>query len=162
MPWLERHALATSLVAGTLLSNFRNQGVYTIGGPGPQDVIGSFVGLAPTGGLSVRGYSPGARSGNTYMIGNGEWRFPIAALNQGFSTAPFFLRQLKGRFFMDAGTAYSGYILDADPMLGAGAEISLVTVIGYYLSGTLRLGWAQGLVGEDTNSGLYLYYGGGF
>jgi hypothetical protein len=88
-------------------------------------------------------------------------RLPIWDLDQGFSTVPLYLRRIKARVFFDAGSAYNGYLADADPLMSAGAEVQLDALFGYYLGGSLRVGWAHGF-GPQGLDDLYLLWGGGF
>lgn len=160
-PWSAQHVFKASVFGGFIETNFRGRRLYGIGGLAPQNVLLSTVFQAPTGGLVVRGYPLSIASGNQYFAGNAEYRFPIADLEQGFGTSPLFLRRLKGALFVDTGTAYDGYLRDATWFTSAGVEVLLQTVVGYFLPGTIRLGYAHGLRRQGVHD-LYLLYGGGF
>ena len=79
--------------------------------------------------------------------GNLEYRFPIAWIEHGVSTLPFFLDALSGALFADYGGAYDQLDLH-DPLgqyhLGLGAEARLTLTVGYFLSSSVRAGWARG------------------
>ena len=161
-PLVERHALALTMLGGVISSNFRNQLSYGMGGNGPQNVLQSIVFQGSSSSLVVRGYPQGIQRGTRYFLNSAEYRFPILDLERGFATVPFYLRQLKGRAFVDTGTAFNGYLADADLLVGVGGELVLTTLLGYYMGGTLRAGYARGLTGEDGGNDFYLLYGGGF
>ena len=161
-PIFERHALAITMLGGAISSNFRTQLSYSMGGNGNQNVLQSIVFQGPSSSLVVRGYPQGIQRGTRYFLNSAEYRFPILDLERGFSTVPFYLRQLKGRAFVDTGTAFNGYLADADLLVGVGGELVLTTLLGYYLGGTLRAGYARGLTGEQGGNDFYILYGGGF
>ena len=70
----------------------------------------SFMGMA----TSLRGYDQNARNGNTYAVGNFEMRVPI--LSTFFSRPPqgSLLKNLQLTAFVDAGSAWSGLLPDAE------------------------------------------------
>lgn len=161
-PWHDRHVFTVGMVGGFIETTFRGRRTYALGGQTPQNVLESLVFQTPTGGLVVRGYDPYVQSGNQYIWSNAEYRFPIWDLERGFSTVPLFFRQIKGRAFVDMGAAYDGYLADADLLTGVGAEVQLSMLVGYYLAGSLRLGYARGLDSELGRDDLYLLFGGGY
>lgn len=161
IPWLRRHVLTAGIVGGQTRTTMRARSAFSIGGLAPQDVLSSAVFQTPTGGLPVRGFAPSVLAGANFFWGNAEWRMPILELDQGFSTAPLYLRRIKGRIFFDTGSAYDGYLADAELLMGAGAEFQLDAILGYYLGGSLRIGFAHGF-GERGTNDLYLLWGGGF
>lgn len=161
VPKFERQVLSLS-IAGGMLNVLDPALFYVMGGNAIQNVFSSLVFQNTSSTLVVRGYPPAVLSGNKYIVSSGQWRFPLLDIDRGFSTTPVYIRQLKGRLFMDAGSAYTGYLSDAEPLLGAGGEVLLTALFGYYLTGTLRLGYARGLTGEDAIHDVYLLYGGGF
>lgn len=162
VPWLDHHVLTAGVVGGFIRTNFRNRSTYGMGGPSPQNILNDILFQLPAGGLRVRGFDPAQMSGNQFFWGNAEYRFPLVDLDQGFSTTPLYFRRLKGRVFFDAGTAYDGFLADADILYGVGAELELDALFFYYLGGSLRLGYAMGLDDERGKHDFYLRFGGGF
>ena len=160
LPW--GHALSMSASTGFFANATTFGNAYSVGGFGPDNWLLDLVFQGSSPAQVVRGYPRFALVGDSFVLGSGQWRFPLAPLDEGFSTAPLFFRWLKGSLFMDAGTAYSGYLADADWLVGAGGEVILDTTLGWYFNGQLRLGWARGLVGEQAQQEFYLLYGGGF
>jgi len=161
-PWLERHVLSVSGFGGFIDTTFNERAAFAVGGLGPQNLFSALIFQTPTGGRRVRGYDPFALSGNKFFVANTEYRFPIWDVDQGFSTAPVYFRRIKGRVFFDAGSAFDGVVADATLLTGAGAEIQVDAIFGYYLSGDIRVGYAYGFEGELGKQDVYILFGGGF
>jgi hypothetical protein len=159
--FFDHHVLALKLNGGIIRSNFPGSRGFAIGGYSPQDVLTDIVLQRPSGQFVLRGYPPGFTRGDQYQVWTGEYRFPIYNFDQGFSTVPVFFRRIKGALFADAGTAYNGYLSDIDLLTAVGAEVQVGATFGYFLGGSLRLGFAHGL-DEGGVSEWYLRYGGGF
>ena len=96
------------------------------------------------GGVTLRGYPPVSLGGRSYLLGNAEYRFPIANFDHGSTTLPAFLNRITGTFFFDYGSAFDVFA-DARFKSGAGAELSFDTTLGYVAPFTFRLGYARGL-----------------
>lgn len=160
-PLFERHVFALSLRGAATRSAAGPQRLYSIGGHTPQDVLTNLIFQDPRGGAVLRGYPPGHLRGSQYQVWRGEYRFPIRDFDQGFSTAPVFVRNLKGAAFADLGTAYDGVLFDANLASSIGAEMQLDAILGYYASNSLRLGYARGLQEGGINE-LYLLFGASF
>lgn len=62
---------------------------------------------------------------------------------------------------MDSGTAFNGYLADAELKTGLGAELSMNVQFAYYLFGNLRVGYAYGVAPEGIHE-VYFLFGGGF
>lgn len=162
IPWLEYHVLSAGAYGGHIVSAENRVGQWGMGGPSPQNFLNSAVFQTPTGGFNVRGYAPGLQAGTSYFWGNLSYRFPLLDLEQGFSTVPVYFRRLKGQAFLDAGTAYTGFLGDAPVLYGVGAELEVDSLFFYYLGGAIRLGYAYGLDEELGGHDVYLRFGGGF
>ncbi len=130
---------------------------FSLGGFSAPDLSGIVAGALGGGfpGLAdeLRGYPAGAFEGATLVSTTSELRFPLFAPQTGYSTWPLFLRRLHGAIFLDGGAVFGtrdgamGRRLGALDLLrfGAGAEIRLEVVLGYYLRTDVRLGFARGL-----------------
>jgi Tol biopolymer transport system component len=161
VPWFDHHVLALQLNGGIIRSNFPGSRGFAIGGYSPQDILTDLILQEPRGQFVLRGFPPGFSRGTQYQVWKGSYRFPLANLDQGFSTVPVFFRRAKGAVFVDAGGAFEGYLADADFLASAGAEVQVDAIFGYMLGGTLRLGFARGLTAGGVSE-WYLRYGGGF
>jgi len=130
---------------------------FGLGGVSTADLLGLVQGLAgggfPVQADQLRGYPAGAFSGPTLVSTSAELRFPLFSTLRGYSTWPLFLRRLHGAVFVDAGAVFGardgsmGRRLGSADLLrfGAGGELRLEVVLGYYLRTDLRLGVARGL-----------------
>jgi hypothetical protein len=160
-PLWPRHVLAFFLDGAVTVSDRRDPRRYAIGGNTPQDVFTSVILQNPRRAFVVRGFPPNVSSGDQFQVGRLSYRFPIVDLDHGFSTVPVFFRQLKGSVFVDSGGAFDGFLADANYLTGAGAELLLESMFGYYLFGNLRVGYARGFGPQGINE-FYLLFGGGF
>jgi hypothetical protein len=88
----------------------------------------------------LRGLGKDAVAGTHAVVGNLDYRFPIAGIERGIGTLPFFLRTAHGAVFADAGHAWNETLRWSDFRRSAGAELSLDAVVGY----TVRLTFTAG------------------
>ncbi|HEY7725789.1 MAG TPA: BamA/TamA family outer membrane protein [Anaeromyxobacteraceae bacterium] len=155
---LTRHAvLALHGSLGASSGTFARRLPFSLGGVAPPDVAaiaaGALGGGFPTLADELRGYPSGAFAGSSLAAGTAELRFPLLAPQLGHSAWPLLLRRLHGALFLDAGGAFrardgaAGRRLgDAESLrFGAGVELRLEVVLGYYLRTDVRLGVARGL-----------------
>ncbi|MBI5017230.1 MAG: PD40 domain-containing protein [Deltaproteobacteria bacterium] len=124
------------------------QSVYQLGGE--------------AGEFPVRGYPDRVDRGDRAFAGSAELRFPLWGPYRGLRDWPLFLGRLHGAGFFDAGRTWgSGQGGDGAWRRGAGAELRVDTVLGYYLPTTFVLGYGHGFDegGEDrgyaTFTGVY-------
>ncbi|MFB6372637.1 MAG: hypothetical protein ABEN55_05900 [Bradymonadaceae bacterium] len=160
-PIWDRHVFNLRLDGGIARAEFRRDRAFAVGGYVPQDVLADMIFQRPRGQFVLRGYPPGLLVGSQFQVWTGAYRFPILRLDEGLSTVPAFVRRLNGQIFVDTGGAFDGLLADADLRTSIGGELQLGTQFGYYLRGTLKLGFARGL-GEDGISEWYVLYGNGF
>lgn len=161
VPYLRHHVLSLGVNGGIIRSNFPGARGYGLGGYSPQDVLTAIVLQRPSNPFVLRGYPPGFSRGDQYQVWRAQYRLPLYDFEHGFSTVPVFIRRLKGSVFFEMGGAFSGYLRDQTYLKSAGAEVQLDTTLGYFLGGSLRLGYAHGFDTGGIDS-VYLRYGGGF
>jgi hypothetical protein len=156
LPW--RHVLALRVSGG--LSEARDAGrrQFAVGGLSPHDVFLALQESTPVGTFHIRGHLPSARSGNRFVRGHIEYRFPLIRINSGAGTLPVFLERLSGAFFVDGGMAASRNLVAADGIYGVGAELRLSTSLGYTEAADFRVGLARG-IGRGGIWDAYLLYG---
>ena len=153
VPWTKQWVLALHLAVGSSQGTFGGQYPFSLGGIPPPDVADLLLGALgfATAGAQpnqLRGYPSGIFQGSHLASGTFELRFPILAPQWGISTWPIFLRRISGAAFLDAGNAWVP--IDGIPWpqrirFGAGAEIDVELVLGFYLPVVLRVGLGQGL-----------------
>jgi hypothetical protein len=145
-PWLSHHAFALALSGGAASGSFARSGFYYTGGFADSNTWDAIVSGIRQSAFVLRGYPPGAFVGRQYNLGNLEYRFPIAWIERGVSTLPFFAQGISGTLFADYGGAYDR--LDTNDLfskyhLGLGAEIRVGFTLGYFIDTGFRLGWAK-------------------
>jgi hypothetical protein len=94
-------------------------------------------------------------SGTRVLVGNAEYRFPLAVVEHGPGTWPIFLRTIHAAVFADVGSLRGR---GADPRMrhAVGAELGATGVAGYALPFTASVGIAVG--GTDPHRrGVALY-----
>jgi hypothetical protein len=147
MPWLSHHVLALALSGGAAVGSYPRRGLYAVGGFHDLPVLDAYTSGILQSSFVLRGYAPSQFVGRQFNLLNAEYRFPIVYADRGLSTLPVFLRGVSGNFFADYGGAYDELDPD-DPLsqyhLGAGAELWLDLVLGYYAGANIRLGIAKG------------------
>jgi hypothetical protein len=153
VPWTKQWVLALHLAVGSSQGTFGGQYPFSLGGipqPDVADLLLGALGFATAGAQpnQLRGYPSGIFQGSHLASGTFELRFPIVAPQWGISTWPIFLRRISGAAFLDAGNAWVP--IDGIPWpqrirFGAGAEIDVELVLGFYLPVVMRVGLGQGL-----------------
>ncbi len=160
MPWAEHHALALRLAGATGVGDLGQRRLFSLGGIGIRDPLIDALNLRTSTGVALRGYKPGAFAGNSYVLGNFEYRFPLWLQGFGPWTFPLYLRRLSGALFCDVGEAAN--TLTAKKLRpSVGGELRDEIFLGYGLLTNVRLGFARGL-GEGGISEWYLALGGAF
>lgn len=162
MPWganRQRHVLAVNVSGGVATGDRAERGAFALGG-WPSFSAESFLEAIRTGaqfgGVALRGYPPRARGGSQYQLMNLEYRFPIAQVQRGVSTIPIFVQRIYGGVFADAGHATFGRFNPDLIAVGAGAEVFVDLLLGFFIPFTVRVGYAHGFMrnGEDQFYGI--------
>ncbi|MBI1743866.1 PD40 domain-containing protein [Candidatus Acetothermia bacterium] len=99
------------------------------------------------GEFALRGWSPSALKGQIGMVGSLQYRTTLLSIEQGLGLWNFFIDDLDGLVFVDAGTATEKFeqLSFASTKVGFGAELHLGLILGPGLPLDLRVGIAQGL-----------------
>lgn len=143
LPWLSHHALALRLSGGIAGGDLGGRSAFSLGGIGLRDPVFDVLYLTGAPSAALRGYPPGAFLGNRFALANLEYRAPIATLDRGLWTLPFFVRRLHAAATFDCGLAADRLRL-ADFRPSAGAELRADLVLGYAVGVGVRLGYARG------------------
>jgi hypothetical protein len=153
-----QHVIALR-AAGGIGTFARGEGAFfSIGGfPNfdPVAFVTALQSLAFATSTPLRGYAPSARTGSAFYQANIEYRFPIVQVDRGISTLPVYFTRLWGGLFFDAGDAWFGRVNFENIAMGAGAELFAELVWGYFISTTLRVGFARGILGKDAATQFY-------
>lgn len=87
---------------------------------------------------------------------NLEYRFPIAQIRRGVSTLPVFVQRIYGDVFADTSHAAFGRFNPDLIAVGAGAELFVDLLVGFFIPFTVRVDYAHGFMrnGEDQVYGI--------
>ena len=135
-----RHGVVAARVAAAASSGDRSvRRLFSAGGAGPPPAGFNFgsdaVGL-------LRGFDADTIVGERAVVGNLDYRVPLASIQRGLGTLPFFLRTAHAAVFADAGHAWADDFRWSDLRTSFGAELSLDVVVGYGLPLTFTAGGA--------------------
>lgn len=145
------HVLALRASGGIGFGAGANQYHFDVGGAeGMPEGISGFALFGGSGKLfPVRGYTGNSRFGRVAWSASAEYRFPIALIDRGVGTLPFFFDRLHGSVFFDAGNAW-GPVLGEDVrnyynprrsmIMSVGTEVSMIVVPVYQGGLTVRFG----------------------
>lgn len=156
-PWrfAKNHTLSLSYTFGVGGGALSRRGIFYLGGfaPGGDYLRALLLGQSSSSG-NLRGYAPNVMHGDKMHLFSVAYHFPIAYLERGYQTLPFYLFRLHGVFYSDAGTAYFGKPSWDQVKVSVGGELRLDGLLFYYLPFTLQLGYAHGFM-EGADSRVY-------
>jgi len=124
--------------------------------PGVIDFGSSALGL-------MRGGVPGTTSGDQILVGNVEYRLPLAILERGRGTWPLLIRTLHSTVFADVAQLRGTSRVGAAWTRAVGGELSLDAVAGYGLPfvATVGVAWG-GDAGRPAGTQVYARIGRAF
>jgi hypothetical protein len=148
LPLWPRHGVLAARLAGAHSAGDRAiRRRFQLGGTDGNPAAGVFGNDAIS---LLRGFQDDVFVGDNVAVLNLEARVPLASVQRGWGTWPFFLRTLHGAGFADIGHAWSASPTWGDRKLGYGVEVSADVVLGYAVPLTLTGGLAWG----DDGAGL--------
>ncbi len=158
LPWDASLSLRT---VGAFRSTDRERsGVYSIGGVPSQNVVDSIISESRRSSTGyLRGYPRRVTTGSQYHLANFEYRQKIAEIERGIETLPIYVRRIHAAALLDAGDAFDGRPDLGEFKLSAGGGLRLDMVFGYFLPGSLDLGYARGLTADGQNEFWFLFTG---
>jgi outer membrane protein assembly factor BamA len=133
------HVAALRIGAASSTGDAGMKRVFDLGGsgapPAPFALGQRVVGL-------LRGLPQDERQGTAALVGNADYRFPLARVERGIRTWPIFLRDIHGAVFADVGSA--GSSIDALPAAAwsVGGELATRLTLGYTWNLSLSAGAA--------------------
>jgi Tol biopolymer transport system component len=94
----------------------------------------------------IRGLDPDRLFGHRAAVLNVDYRIPLMHVERGLGTLPFFVRNVHAAIFVDAGHAWSTKFVADDIRSSLGAELSIDTILGYFVPVTVSGGaaWRRG------------------
>jgi hypothetical protein len=132
---------------------------------GGHDAEGGVLSFDEDASSLLRGFPADAFDGTNVVLGNAEYRLPLAYIERGLGTWPLFLRSLHVSGFVDAGQAWTGAFAAARTKLSWGAEGGADATAGYALPFTWVVGvaWGRDRSGDfPDNREVYFRIGRGF
>lgn len=153
MPWARHHVLALSGYAGASTGNAFYG--FTFGGYRDPEFWRNLTLGIGQGRLPLRGYPSDRFWGDRMVLGQSEYRFPLALIDRGQSTLPVFLRRVAGAVSFDVGSAFTQFDphrFDQSLHYSFAAELWLDFVFGYAMGSRLVIGYAVGM-GEGAYPG---------
>jgi hypothetical protein len=163
IPFFANHVLAMRAAGGVSYGDHFRYGSFRLGGNYGE----SSYYVLPDEYISLRGWPVAAVSGDWYYLGSAEYRFPIWRVDRGTGTIPLFVRSLHGAVFADIGSAFDDPAQPEPPLLGAGVELRLNTILGWGIPIQSRLGYAisvfpSGGIGPTSPQSWYYRLGTSF
>jgi hypothetical protein len=168
MPWSLDQTLQLRASAGVVTGNFPRGGAFGVGGYGqpetitaygPQILIFDAIQSLGGGPPPLRGYTPGVRQGSRLFLASAQYQTPLWTFEEGYATLPVYVRRLMGVVYTDTGNAFFGAFHPDQLLWGVGGELRLDMQFGWYVPGTVAVGYAHGITGPAVGQ-LYIQMGG--
>ncbi len=160
LPWSPTSSLSLRLAGGLRINANGQSGIFALGGAPEQNIVQSIIDSSRTGTSGyLRGYPARVAIGRQYHLLNLEYRQQLFEIERGLSTLPVFVRRVHVAGLLDAGDAFSGEFDVRDFKLGVGASLRLDMVFGYFIPGSLDIGYARGLIHEGIGESWVLLTG---
>lgn len=143
---LPRPVGLSARLAGGLRASGTGAGAFELGGVPQQDVVAALrddTRVAASGYL--RGYPARSAVGDQFHLLNLEWRQELWVIERGLASLPLYARRLHYAGLFDVGHAFRGEIDLAQFRPAVGGALRLDFLLGYFLPGTLEVGYARGL-----------------
>ncbi len=147
---MKHHVLQARAFAGVSSGEVIPQRSFQLGGDNPGDVALAIDDRA----IYLRGYPVNAFRGQRAALASLEYRFPVANIEAGLSSAPFFFRRVHGAVFGETGNAWDGTFRSSDLKSSVGAEARLDVDLVYRLPITFRIVFVNGL-DDKGEKGIY-------
>ncbi len=159
MPWLEGHSLLLSLRGGIAGGSPNDIETFDLGGVPQQDLVTAILNQSHAGAIWLRGFAPGALSGNQYHLLTAEYRLLLWRIRSGVDTLPVFFRDVSLAVFSDVGLTWRGEPTAGvfnGTRVGVGAELRLVTDLLFGFPARFRLGYAHGFGGSGQDAVYFI------
>lgn len=153
------HVLALQAAGGAAYGPEAQLGHFGVGGASgsPEQLTGFTLFGGSFVPLPVRGYDVSTRFGRWAWSAAGEYRFPLALVNQGAGAWPLHVDRLVGSIFADVGNAWEPNPY-RQPLVSVGGEISAQVLAFYDSPSLIRIGIAFPLV-DGQGASVYVRAG---
>jgi hypothetical protein len=149
LPWGLTPTLAVRLSGGIQTSDRARSGAFVLGGVPEQDIARAVIESRRFGASGyLRGYADRSVIGRQYHLANFEYRHMLFDVERGLSTLPFYVRRMHLAGLVDVGNAFDGDLDLGDFKIGVGGALRLDMMFGYFIPGTVDIGYARGLTSE--------------
>lgn len=146
LPFGKTPVLSLRVNGGIRVSDRARTSRFSLGGVPEQDLVVSILESLRTGSTGfLRGYAPGSVSGTQMHLANIEYRQELWNIEHGVQTLPFYLQKLHIAGLFDVGNAFDDNIDVARFKTSLGVSLRLNMLIGYFVPGSLDIGYAHGL-----------------
>ncbi len=158
MPWRGHQSLALRWRGGASAGGFRNRGAFCVGdyisgGDAIRALLGR-TGFGTSGCSLLRGYGVGAARGRYFARASAEYRIPLADVDRGIGSLPFFMSRVGLIPFVDVGNAWTDPTDVRAMLAGTGAALVFSFRLGYAEGINVFLKYAHGFMrslgGTDT------------
>lgn len=141
--------LSFRLAGGLRTTDRGRSGIYSLGGVPDQDIVNAVIRSQRSRNTGyLRGYEPRSVSGRQFHLMNLELRSGIWEIERGLYSLPFYLRRLHFAALFDTGNAFDGEIDLSDFKASVGGALRMDMVFGYFVPGSLELGYSRGLTAD--------------
>ena len=118
---------------------------------GGHDTDRSVISFDDDASSLLRGFPADAFFGTNVLLGNADYRLPLAYVQRGVGTWPLFLRAFHVSAFVDVGQAWTARFSGSATKLSWGAEAGADVTAGY----ALPLTWVVGVGWGRDRSGTF-------
>ncbi len=145
----EQHVLAIRASGGMSKGDGDVRHTFLLGGAGPNADVVAFGSDAFS---LLRAFGANSFAGTHLALVNADYRWPLARIERGVGTWPFFLRTISAAAGVDLGQAWVSAFVARDIKTSLAAEFSADVVVGYDIPLTVTVGAAWGRDGGHAGS----------
>ena len=152
LPWGRTPVLSFRFAGGIRTSGRERVSRFSLGGVPEQDVVASLLNNARAGNTGfLRGFEARTAIGTQMHLANVEYRQELWNIETGLETLPFYFKKLHIAGLFDAGNATDNDFDVRDLKASFGVSMRLDFLLGYFIPGSLDIGYARGLGDEGIN-----------
>tara|TARA_R110002073_G_scaffold257750_5_gene420646 strand:+ start:44359 stop:47250 length:2892 start_codon:yes stop_codon:yes gene_type:complete len=152
LPWGQTPVLSFRFAGGIRTSGRERVSRFSLGGVPEQDVVASLLNNARAGNTGfLRGFEARTAVGTQMHLANVEYRQELWNIETGLETLPFYFKKLHVAGLFDAGNATDSDFDVRDLKASFGVSMRLNFLLGYFIPGSLDIGYARGLGDEGIN-----------